>query len=266
MNLADRAIEILLAVSLLIQTLEYLRLRHALSPDGSWPWAVQREEIPSATMRHLLDVLFSAPVLSAHLYLRLPLLFALATGGSHVVLSLLLFLSHLLILLRWRGAFNGGSDFMTLVVLTGLLAGDLFALLGNADRGWQVCAWYITIQVVTSYFIAGWVKLLQPSWRDGSALRIFLQEAVYGPLPVGHPLRQRGWAMLASWSFIAWECSFPLALFNVHLAMLYCGIAVIFHALVFWFFGLNRFFWAWLAALPAVLWSASALSLRLAAP
>ncbi len=264
MNLAARAIELLLSLSLLIQTLEYLRLRGELAPGGAWPWAVQREDIPSVAIRRLLDRLFAPRAMSAHLYLRLPLVVLLAVVGSHPALSSLLLVSHLLILVRWRGAFNGGSDFMTLVVLTGLFLGDMIAWAGHAALGWQVCVWYITVQVVTSYFVAGWVKLLRREWRNGSALRIFLQEAVHGPLPDAHPLRQRGGAMLASWAFILWECSFPLALLDVRLATVYCTIAVVFHGLVFWFFGLNRFFWAWLAALPAVVWCAAALSVRIA--
>jgi hypothetical protein len=32
-----------------------------------------------------------------------------------------------------------------------------------------------------------------------------------------------------------------------------------FHFLVFWYFGLNRFFWAWLAAYPALIGCATLL-------
>jgi hypothetical protein len=31
---------------------------------------------------------------------------------------------------------------------------------------------------------------------------------------------------------------------------------VLFHFLVYWYFGLNRFFWAWLASFPAVIYCA----------
>jgi hypothetical protein len=49
-----------------------------------------------------------------------------------------------------------------------------------------------------------------------------------------------------------WEAVFPLGLFNQNGALLFMVIAVVFHFLVFWFFGLNRFFWAWLTNLTAV--------------
>jgi hypothetical protein len=48
----------------------------------------------------------------------------------------------------------------------------------------------------------------------------------------------------------------PLALLDARLAALFCLIAAFFHYLVFWFFGLNRFFWAWLSTFPAIIWCA----------
>jgi hypothetical protein len=32
----------------------------------------------------------------------------------------------------------------------------------------------------------------------------------------------------------------------------FVGVALLFHFLVFWFFGLNRFFWAWAANLGSL--------------
>ncbi|UUZ62889.1 hypothetical protein LP417_24100 [Polaromonas sp. P1-6] len=37
----------------------------------------------------------------------------------------------------------------------------------------------------------------------------------------------------------------------------FCAVAAVFHFLVFWFFGLNRFFWAWISTFPAVLYCAA---------
>ena len=54
-----------------------------------------------------------------------------------------------------------------------------------------------------------------------------------------------------------WEGSFPLALLDARLAAVFCSVAAVFHFLVFYFFGLNRFFWAWVATFPAILYAAS---------
>ena len=112
------------------------------------------------------------------------------------------------------------------------------------------------LQSITSYFMSGWVKILRPEWRSGQAMTIFLNGAIYGPLPEDHLLRNPRLAFLGSWAFIFWECAFPFALINPAHALGFCMIAGGFHFLVFWFFGLNRFFWAWMCSFPAIIWCA----------
>ena len=181
LSLGARWLEWLLCLSLLIQTLEYLRLLPALADDGYAPWRLQRADIPQAWIRRVLDVLFTPAALRAQLLLRLVVLALIALQGSSLGLVMFLFISHLLILIRWRGAFNGGSDFMTLVALTGLLIVHSVALAGNPDLGWRAGLWYVGLQSITSYFVSGWVKLLQPQWRSGKAMPIFWNVRFTGP-------------------------------------------------------------------------------------
>lgn len=257
MLLAIRALEILFAWSLAIQTLEFLRMGAATSPDGLWSWALQRGDIPRLWMQRVLYVVFTPGWHRVHLLLRLVGALWLGLHGSSLGLISGLFVSNILVLIRWRGAFNGGSDFLTLVVLTGLLMSQLIGAWGHVVLGWQAGLWYITIQALTSYFMSGWVKLMRREWRSGAAMTIFLNAAIYGPLSPRHPLRNRALAGLGSWAFIVWECCAPLALVSPEFAALFCTVAAVFHFLVFWFFGLNRFFWAWLASFPAIVWSAT---------
>lgn len=262
MWVAIRATEWLFAWSLAMQTLEYLRMGKYTADDGFWSWQLQRADIPSATVRALLDVLFKPRVHQLHLWLRLCAAGVLAVQGASLPLVAFLFVGNLLILIRWRGAFNGGSDFLTLVVLTGLLIAQVVGTLGNVELGWQAGFWYIAIQAITSYFMSGAVKLLRREWRNGSAMTIFLNGAIYGPLSATHPLRNKWLALLGSWGFIVWEILFPLCLLDPRLAMLFCAVAALFHFLVFWFFGLNRFFWAWLCSFPAIIWCSAQFSAR----
>ena len=102
-----------------------------------------------------------------------------------------------------------------------------------------------------------WVKLLRAEWRTGRALPFFLDTGVYGPLPAGSVFRRPRVAQACAWSFTVWEGLFPLALLDVRLAAVFCAVAAGFHLLVFWFFGLNRFFWAWAVTYPAILYAAS---------
>ncbi len=260
--MAIRATEFLLAWSLSIQTLEYLRIGKATADNGLWSWPLQRADIPNATVRAALDVLFKPWMHQVHLVLRLFAAVALAVQGASLPLIAFLFAGNLLILIRWRGAFNGGSDFMTLVVLSGLLIAQVVAAFSNEALGWQAGFWYIAIQSITSYFMSGSVKLLRREWRNGSAMTIFLNGAIYGPLSATHPLRNRWLALLGSWGFIVWEILFPFSLLDPRLAAVFCAVAALFHFLVFWFFGLNRFFWAWVCSFPAIMWCSAQFSAR----
>ena len=261
MNLvaASRSLEFLFAISLLIQTFEYIKLLEFTADEGVWSWQIQRADIPQtqAWVRRLLDRLLTPPAYKFLLWFRLIAALSLVVYGVSVWSAWFLLISNLLLLVRWRGAFNGGSDFMTLVLTCGLTLGQSCALVTDEAMGWVISLWYISIHSVTSYFMSGWVKLISREWISGVCMPIFLDSGVYGPLESNSFLAKRPIAILCSWSFILWEALMPLALVRVELAWVFCSIAVLFHFLVFLFFGLNRFFWAWLASLPAILYSST---------
>lgn len=257
LDTAVRAFEILLGWSLLLQSLEQLRVQ---TLDRVGDWAIQRAEVPAHPrwVRPLLDAALRPAVYRATLWLRAALAILLMVGQLPLAGAIALFVIALLLLFRWRGAFNGGSDFMTLVGLTGLLIAHGVGAWAGMAQGWRAGLWYVALQSVTSYFMSGWVKLLRPEWRSGQALPYFLDTGVYGPIAADHVLR-RPWATRTCvWTFTVWEGCFPLALLDVRLAAVFCAVAAAFHFGVFWFFGLNRFFWAWLVTFPAVLYAASA--------
>ena len=125
-----RCLEVLCGLSLLIQVAEYLRIASSSDPQGVWSWPEQRADIPTnpPLFRRLLDVLFQPTAYRAQLWLRAVLAVVLMIQGSSLLLMLALFVGTLLLLVRWRGAFNGGSDFMTLVAVTGMLMAQTVAV------------------------------------------------------------------------------------------------------------------------------------------
>lgn len=256
-----RWLSLFLGVSLLIQTVEFFRLQNDMTGRGVWVWSVLRKELPQNAIQALkfFDFLFDEKIHFYHLCLRLLAVFCLLLNGSSPGLMVVLFLSHVCLLFRFRGAFNGGSDFLTLVVITGLMLSEIFHLINPIDWGYKAGFWYITLHTVSSYFISGWVKLKRREWRDGTALVMFLDGGIYGPLGKHSVFRTRSIAVLCSWSFILWEGVAPFLLLSADVAFVYCHIAALFHFLVFWFFGLNRFFWAWCASFPALLYCAGRL-------
>jgi hypothetical protein len=253
--LALRCFECLLATSLLIQTLEFLRIRSVQQTDGLWSWDIQRGDVAHASpiVRKAFDWLFSERIHKAHLLLRLATAASLYMGST-IVSATLLFFSTIAILIRWRGAFNGGSDFMTIIALTGLMIAHWGQLIVTPVLALQAGLGYVCLQTMTSYFISGAIKVFSKEWRNGTALPYFLDGGIYGPLAADSVFRKRIVATGCSWGFIVWECSVPVVFLGPRVAVVYCAIALVFHLLVFAFFGLNRFVWAWVVSFPAVVY------------
>ena len=147
------------------------------------------------------------------LWLRLFASLALFLCPANALVWLLIAIT-LLTAIRFGGSLNGGSDAMTMVVLSSRLV------------PWGRT--YLAVQLTLSYFVAGLVKLRLPEWRNGRALT-----ALTG-LPAG-----------LSWPALLWECSFPLAWFC---PAPYLTVGALFHLINTRRLGLNRFFWIWLAA------------------
>ena len=81
-----RALECLLATSLLIQTLEFLRLSRFADARRVWSWQLQRGDVAhtSVWLQKLFDWLFQEHVHQAHLLLRLGAAASLYFGVSLV--------------------------------------------------------------------------------------------------------------------------------------------------------------------------------------
>lgn len=185
-------------------------------------------------------------------------------GLINLALSLLLFSGHLaifaeagllfsagILLRRFQGPYNGGSDAMSMLVLLCLFLAHL-----APSRFWQeIALGYLAFQLIFSYFQSGYIKLINAEWRNGQALQDVFAITAY---PVsGHVRSLSAYPRLLfvmSWVVILFELIFPLALFNQSALMVALCIAATFHFANAWLFGLNRFFWIWPAAYPVLWW------------
>lgn len=218
MELAVRLAEIILGFSLLQQSLEYMR--------GASP-----EKILGG-LRALLAVL-------------------LMLGVQPIWVETGLLLLTLLLIKRFNGPYNGGSDTMSILVLLCLWLSHVVP-----NRFWQeVALGYLAFQLAFSYFQAGYIKIINRAWRNGQALRdVFL----FSAYPVSEQVR--AWAASPglmfgmSWMVMLFELLFPLALVNPYFLYAALVIAALFHLANACLFGLNRFFWIWLAAYPVIIW------------
>lgn len=157
----------------------------------------------------------------------------------------------LVLLYRFQGPYNGGSDRMGVLILWMLTA----AHLAPSPFWAELALAYLAAQLTLSYFISGRVKLVNPDWRSGQALSDVFAFSAY---PVTENLRalaaRRSLMRVASWAVISFELAFPLAL--IHQTALFVALvfAAGFHLANALLFGLNRFFWIWLAAYPSLIW------------
>lgn len=114
---------------------------------------------------------------------------------------------------------------------------------------------YLALQLVLSYFISGWVKIVNPQWRNGQALQDVFRFSAY---PASESMRafagRPRLLFVMSWAVMLFELSFPLTLLTQTTLIIGLVTAVIFHLANAFLFGLNRFFWCWLTAYPSILW------------
>jgi hypothetical protein len=152
--------------------------------------------------------------------------------------------------LRFGGAFNGGSDAMTGVVLIGLV-------LGAIKPEWGLLS--IGVQSGLSYFMSGIRKALNQDWWTGKAILGFVNAS---PVGMGAPTRflpsLRSSLFLAplSWVALGFQIGFPLLIRSHWGLIVALGLGVAFHFGNVLIFGLNRFFWIWIATYPSVVYLA----------
>jgi hypothetical protein len=237
----------LIALAVILQTIEQLQVRRACADDGVWRWTVLRTEI--AQLPWLLRVPFGW-VLPYRNYVALLIArllaaaLSIATGQAGWVVLLLF--SQVAICVRFRGTFNGGSDYMSVLILSSLCV----ALHPNLTRAGLA---YIAVQLALSYVIAGLVKLRQREWRSGEALGVFLRSTRYGaPAWVARLATPRRCQLLAI-AIIGFETTFPIAFIDPRVCLGLIGLGLCFHLANALVFGLNRFLFAWAAAYPALL-------------
>jgi len=182
---------------------------------------------------------------------RLILALLLIIGIQTAWINFLLLLLGLAILNVFQGPYNGGADRMSLLILSCLCLAHL-----APTPHWQELAFgYLALQLILSYFISGWVKVVNPEWRNGQALRDVFQFSAY---PVSESLRQLSQSprllLSMSWWVILFELLFPLALVSSTSLIVALIFAAMFHLSNAFLFGLNRFFWIWITAYPSIIW------------
>ena len=158
-------------------------------------------------------------------------------------------------ILTTRTGFGGdGSDQMGMIVTFGALALSAGLVLDDVAVSFSGML-LVGGQLAISYFVAGFSKLLSPTWRRGAAL-----VGVMGTHSYGHALAAKissssaTFSLVFCWLVILGEILFPLALLAPHeLLVIVLAAFLLFHMSNAYFMGLNAFVWSFAATYPSAL-------------
>jgi hypothetical protein len=121
----------------------------------------------------------------------------------------------------------------------------------------ETCLYFLAAQACLSYATAGFYKLLDKDWREGRGLFYVVNTPIWvTSSTMAHFFNQHTFFnKLFSWLIIGFECTFPLILvMEKPYGFIFIGIGILFHALNAIILGLNKFFWAWIATYPAIIY------------
>ena len=204
-----------------------------------------------ALIQQSLEHIFGLANERLHYLLRLILSLLLLAGVQSQWVSVALFINMLFILRRFQGPYNGGSDLLSMLLITCVCAAH-FA----PNENWrEYILGYLALQAIFSYFKSGWAKVINHDWRTGQALVDVFSFSVY---PISEATRS--WASrprllcAMSWAVILLELVFPLTMLSQVTLIIGLALAMSFHFANFIMFGFNRFIWVWAATYPSLIW------------
>lgn len=260
LTLATLMTSISISLVIILQSIEMLQIIGKKEFKEIWSFKNLKSDLESGLPlpNSIIGVIFSESIFKVIVILQL-LLACLGLYYQEPVIFFSLFFTNLIICIRFRGTFNGGSDMMTFVILTGVL----IAIVSPEEKFQRLGLIYISIHTLYSYFKAGLVKLKGSDWRQGLALPAFLSRSLnvdirnLGVYLEGKPNLSR----VLCWGVLVFELAAISIIFLPNITLYYFIIALGFHFFIYLAFGLNRFFWIWSTAWPAILYSLSTISL-----
>lgn len=246
----------ILSIGLVISSLEDVANRSIYSKTGLLSWKVSKHSSLFFLRGHfskILKLVLNDQIFHYFLYLKLLLsisLFGLVMVGiiSPIVISLL-FLLMLLLPLRSQMGLDGAHQ-MNLVVLFGLM---IATIAGIDSKISSLCLWFISGELILSYFVAGLNKAISPIWQKTHALNAIFSTKTYGHETLFRLVtNNKAIAFALCWPMVLFELFFVTSLFSEYTCITFCLIGFGFHLFNAIFMGLNTFLFAFLATYPAV--------------
>ncbi|WP_340062985.1 hypothetical protein [Ascidiimonas aurantiaca] len=266
MNLANidllftvRITSILCAFVIILSSLEYLKSYHFLSDKSYLSWDITKYncKLPlNGFLGKIVDKFFSYTYYKYTILLRLLsavliLLFALYNINIPSILYGIAAITTISLIIRGMYGLDG-SYHLNMIIITCLF---LYSLFPQQSFGASLCIYFIAIQGILSYLIAGITKLQGEKWRNGKAIIGIFGTKTYGnQIIYNYMYKRESISLLLAWFIIFFEIAYVFVLvvpFEYKLLILFTGIC--FHAFNSLFMGLNSFFFSFLSAYPSIL-------------
>jgi hypothetical protein len=247
----------ILSISLFIAALEDLKNWQIFKSTGMLSWKVSRLSFswsPKDLRLKLCNLLLHDNVFKCSVYLRvfaslLLLVLSILNIISPTLICTLFFLN---LLINFRSPYGlDGSYQMSLVVLFALCIGTLF---GIGSQISIVCLLFIAGELLSSYFIAGFSKLISPVWRKSAALHGIFSTRNFGHRFFYQLISQSEYlTILLSWSVFLFEMLFFTVLFfPPTYTIIFFILGFLFHLFNAIVMGLNNFLFSFSATYPAL--------------
>ncbi|MDN3505131.1 MAG: hypothetical protein P0S95_06115 [Rhabdochlamydiaceae bacterium] len=254
----------LLGISLLIAALEDLKSWDSFTNDGILSWKISKLNFywkSRGLIAKYLETILCEKNFKTTVYLRILLSSCLVVlscfGVVYPTLILVLFFLHFLIGLRNHYSLDGAHQ-MYMVILFALSLGSFAGVDSNISI---YCLWFITAELIISYFIAGITKITSPIWRTSSAINVIFATRSYGSAFLYNLFRQNNTlAVISSWCVFLFEMLFFIVLFcDPIYTPIFFGLGFIFHLSNAIFMGLNSFLFAFSITYPSLMFCVSML-------
>lgn len=252
-------IAVLSSIGALISNLEWLKLSSHFKDEGLFSWRVRQiraNQLVHPKLSPLINQIFSYPNIVYFFAFRVILILLLIFSFKHFTISgtlcLIIAATSIILSIRGNEGTTGADQMHTVSVLTiGL------CLLSPSTIVHQCCLIFLTLQLVLAYSTSGWIRIMQPTWRNGQDLLAVLRQHTYGNYTIWKFAKtHNGFLRVVSLSILIFECAFPLALFlPLHFVYFFLVAGILFHISNAFIMGLNTFTWSFLPLYVAFYWT-----------
>lgn len=247
------------AISVIISSLEWLFLYKQFRDDGIYSWPIRKSRtkyLLNGFFSHFFNTVFQYPnvlfLIGAKLSFSIVILFSIGNITLLTISSVVIAFSSILLSFRGLSGFSG-ADQMSKITFTTLS----LCLISLSPFVLKIGLLFLSGQLIIAYSTAGWLRIIQPTWRNGSDLLLVIRQHTYGNKLIWEKAREHpAISKYASLTILIFESSILFALFlPLNYFILYLCLGVLFHLLNAIIMGLNTFFWTFLATYPAIIWT-----------